>query len=196
MYAKSATTITNILEAAQRLFVEKNYAEVTMSDIAEAAEVTKGALYHHFDSKESLYMAMMLADLAEKKALIRTAVELEGTSRQRLRHLTVSFLDLADQKREAMQLVRRDINIFKNPMREQLVRAYQEALPVQVEAIIRDGLSAGEFAPADARLLSWQFVAMVEVVLSDYARRVLGNDNQKLADYILDMFFQGARGEE
>jgi AcrR family transcriptional regulator len=59
MYAKSATTITNILEAAQALFLEKNYADVTMTDIAEAADVTKGALYHHFSGKEDLYLRMM-----------------------------------------------------------------------------------------------------------------------------------------
>jgi AcrR family transcriptional regulator len=60
---KSTTTIANILEEAKKLFVSKNYADVTMLDIAEAAQMTKGALYYHFASKESLYVAMMLAYL-------------------------------------------------------------------------------------------------------------------------------------
>ena len=190
MYAKSATTIANILEAARKLFVSKNYADVTMSGIAEAAQVTKGALYHHFASKERLYEAMMLADLGKKKHLMQAAVESEGTCRDRLRCLTVNFLDLTPEKRDLMRLVRRDINIFKDPLRHRLVRAYQAALPEQVEAIIRDGIRDGELGNSDPRLLAWEYVAMVEVVLNDYAQEVLGPNGQ-LAEYVINLFFNG-----
>ena len=59
MYSKSTATITSILEAAQRLFLQKNYADVTMGEIAQAARVTKGALYHHFRSKRALGHAVV-----------------------------------------------------------------------------------------------------------------------------------------
>ncbi len=192
MYAKSATTITNILEAAQKLFVNKNYADVTMAEIADAARVTKGALYHHFDSKEALYAAMMLVDLEAKKQLMHAAVERQGTCRARLYDLTMAFLDLSHDKRQLMKLVRRDINIFKNPVRDQLIRAYQAALPEQVELIILDGMRAGELTDGDARLLAWQYVAMVEVMLSRYVQNLLGNQ-QQAAGYVLNLFFNGAK---
>lgn len=191
MYAKSSTTIANILEAARRLFVSKNYADVTMSGIAGAAQVTKGALYHHFASKEELYQAMMLADLDEKRVLLRQAVENSSPCRERLRQLTLTFLNLTPKQREMMRLVRRDINIFKDPLRHRLIRAYQSALPEQVEAIIADGIRNGELAQSDPRLLSWQYVAMVEVVLTRYAQSVFGS-NDCLADYVLNLFFNGA----
>lgn len=192
MYAKSTTTIANILESAQELFLNKNYADVTMSDIAEAAQVTKGALYHHFTSKEELYQAMMLVDLDEKRALMQTAAKSKGTSRERLHRLTLNFLNLPPAKRELMRLVRRDINIFKDPIRDNLIRAYQVALPEQVEAIIRDGIRDGELKETDPRLLSWEYVAMVEVVLNGYAQDIL-ESNGHAADYVLDLFFNGAK---
>jgi AcrR family transcriptional regulator len=192
MYTKSAITITNILDAAQTLFVSKNYADVTMAEIAETAQVTKGALYHHFNSKEALYVAMMLADLQEKKALMGSAVTLAGTCRERLYQLTVIYLNLSPEKRQLIRLVRRDNNIFKDPIRSQLIYAYQAALPRQVEEIIQAGIDQGELANTDARLLSWAYVALVEVLLSDYAQSVLGNTN-RLAGYVLDLFFNGAQ---
>lgn len=192
MYAKSATTISNILEAAQKLFVSKNYADVTMTDIARAAQVTKGALYHHFESKESLYLEMMLADMQEKQKLMHSAVKSNGTARERLYQLTLNFLKLPHEKRELMRLVRRDINIFRNPLRDQLIRAYQSALPEQVETIICDGIRDGELAQTDSRLLAWEFVAMVEVVLTRYAQSVLGS-YERTADYVLDLFYNGAK---
>jgi AcrR family transcriptional regulator len=191
MYSKSATTITHILAAAQTLFLNRNYADVTMTEIAQTAGVTKGALYHHFPSKEALYLAMMHADLLEKKALFQRAVEGEGTCRERLRNLVETFLRLPRQKRELIKLVRRDINIFKNPMRDRLVRAYQAALPERVEVIIRDGIRSKELSPGDPRLLSWLHVALVEVIVSDYAQEVLGSP-AAMADYAVSLFFGGA----
>jgi AcrR family transcriptional regulator len=43
--------------SALRLFTERGYYSTTIDDIAEAAGVTKGAVYHHFDSKEELLIA-------------------------------------------------------------------------------------------------------------------------------------------
>lgn len=191
MYAKSATTLANILEAARKLFLNKNYADVTMAEIAGQAEVTKGALYHHFESKEALYEAMLHADLQEKQALLEEAAKGGGRCRDRLRRLMLSFLELPREKREVMKLVRRDINIFENPTRDKLVRAYQVALPEQVETIVRDGIEAGELTTGDAQLLAWQFVAMVEVVLARYAQCVLG-DHEQMTEYVLKLFFEGA----
>jgi AcrR family transcriptional regulator len=191
MYAKSETTIANILQAAQKLFLARNYADVTMADIAVAAEVTKGALYHHFASKEALYLALMLAEMAEKQALMAEAVASQGSCYKRLHHLTLNFFNLPDEKRKIMKLVRRDINIFKDPMRNSLIRAYQAALPDQVETIIRDGIEAGELTGTDPRLLAWQYVAMVEIVLTDYAQQTLGK-REDMADYVLSLFFNGA----
>jgi AcrR family transcriptional regulator len=190
-YTKSETTIANILSAAESLFLENNYADVTVTEIAEKADVTKGALYHHFSSKEDVYLTMLHTDLEEKRRLLHEAVEMKANCRIRLRRLTEIFLELPRKKRDLIKLVRRDINIFKNPTRQKLVRAYQETLPEQIEKILSDGIAHGELAPADPRLLSWLYVGMVEVTLSPYSQQILGDD-QTLLDYVLNMFFHGA----
>jgi AcrR family transcriptional regulator len=162
-----------------------------MAGIAQQAQVTKGALYHHFKSKEELYLMMMHAYLEEQRQLMRRAVESVGNCRVRLRRLTVDFLSQPANKHRTMRLVRRDVNIFRGKARQELIRAYQTALPEQEEAIIRDGIRNGELPAFDARLLAWTHVAMVEVVLSRYARQALGSPEQ-IADYVLGLFFEGA----
>lgn len=191
MYTKSEATIANILATARTRFLGQNYAEVSMDAIAETAGVTKGALYHHFANKESLYVAMLTADLQSKRDLFRPAVASPGPCRGRLRRLTQVFLDLDRDQRDLIKLVRRDINIFKDPVRAKLVRAYQAALPEQIEIIIRDGIRSGELAPADPRLLSWLYVGLVEVVLTRYAGRVF-KDPTEILEFVADLFFMGA----
>ncbi len=46
-------TAARILKIARELFLTHSYADVTMDQIAGAANVTKGGLYHHFAGKEA-----------------------------------------------------------------------------------------------------------------------------------------------
>jgi len=62
---RSAATQARIIRAARELFLERNFADVTMDQIADRAAATKGAVYHHYSSKEQLYLEMLHADFAE-----------------------------------------------------------------------------------------------------------------------------------
>jgi TetR/AcrR family transcriptional regulator len=193
MLTKSENTINNILASAATLFTAKNYADVTVGQIASEALVTKGAVYHHFTSKEELYLELIHADLARKKELFQRAIASGDSCRDRLGRLTRAFFDLSPVERTLIKLVRRDNHKFENPARAELVRAYQSSLPELIEGVIRDGIRTGELAPADPRLLSWHFVALVEVILSDYAGGRFEDVDAKL-EFVLDQFLNGAAG--
>ena len=51
-------TRQQLLESALRVFSEKGYAATRLSDIAVAANVTRGAIYHHFGNKKELFIAL------------------------------------------------------------------------------------------------------------------------------------------
>jgi AcrR family transcriptional regulator len=57
--ARSEATRQKILNAAIDLFSEVGYAAAGLGEIIERAGMTKGALYHHFDSKEALATAII-----------------------------------------------------------------------------------------------------------------------------------------
>ena len=52
-------TISAIKTAARRLFTARGFDATTIDDIAERAGVAKGAVYHHFPSKEELFVAVL-----------------------------------------------------------------------------------------------------------------------------------------
>lgn len=52
--ARSEATRRRIIEAAVDLFSERGYPGTGLGDVIERAQMTKGALYYHFDSKEAL----------------------------------------------------------------------------------------------------------------------------------------------
>jgi AcrR family transcriptional regulator len=57
-----------VLAAARSLFGRNGYAQTSVDEIADAARVTKGAVYHHFASKEALFRAVYAQVEAEAQA--------------------------------------------------------------------------------------------------------------------------------
>jgi AcrR family transcriptional regulator len=59
---RSDATTAELLSAARELFAQDGYAGTSLDAIAAAAGVTKGALYHHFDSKRDVFRAVYEAE--------------------------------------------------------------------------------------------------------------------------------------
>jgi AcrR family transcriptional regulator len=54
-----------IIKAAKRLFGDRGFAATAMEDIASAAKIAKGAIYHHFETKEAVFEAVFEATSRE-----------------------------------------------------------------------------------------------------------------------------------
>jgi AcrR family transcriptional regulator len=68
---RTEATRTALIAAARPLFAQRGYAGVGTEEIARAAGVTRGALYHHFDGKRELFAAVyerIEIELAERIA--------------------------------------------------------------------------------------------------------------------------------
>jgi AcrR family transcriptional regulator len=74
---RRAATTEAILKAGRRLFGERGFAATTIDDIAEAAQVAKGAVYHHFATKEAVFAAVFDVVSRDLVAEIDRAVRTE-----------------------------------------------------------------------------------------------------------------------
>ena len=67
-----------ILEAAARLFAEQGYEATSTQQILEAAGTSRGALYHHFETKQAIFEAVF--ERVSKEAITRASREASGSS--------------------------------------------------------------------------------------------------------------------
>jgi TetR/AcrR family acrAB operon transcriptional repressor len=160
-----------ILDAAARLIAHYGYDKTTMSEIAEAAGVSKGALYLHWKSKEALFQALILHESGRVLDDLLTQIEsqpelssvfglfrlaLQVTARNPLMHalVTKDARVLGDFVRNLDNATGMDANMF----RLEFVRHLQAARVVRsdlsaeviahVMAIVRYGyLTIGEVIP-------------------------------------------------
>lgn len=73
---RTEATRSALLQAARQLFAERGYAAVPADEIARAAGVTRGALYHHFADKKDLFRA--LHESLEEELVGRIGAEIGG----------------------------------------------------------------------------------------------------------------------
>ena len=92
--AAAAQTARTVLTHAVDLFAQRGFAEVSLDDVAAAAGVTRGAVYHHYRSKSGLFgavAAQLQAGVAE--AVVAAAEEAGDLPGEQLRAGCHAFLD-------------------------------------------------------------------------------------------------------
>jgi len=70
-----------ILDAANALFAERGYDEVSLEDIARAAGVTRGLVHHYFGGRNEVYIALLMRFGAGSEAALRAPVGPTPTAR-------------------------------------------------------------------------------------------------------------------
>lgn len=91
---KSRRTRKRILDEAMRLIAEHGYAAATNAAVAEAADLTRGAMLYHFPSREDLIEAVIGHIQAERSALFRAATDSLPAGADVTEHAIDSYWDL------------------------------------------------------------------------------------------------------
>ena len=105
--ASPSAAQTRIIEAALDLFAEHGIGGTSLQMIADALGVTKAAVYHQYNTKDEIVLAVAQVVLARLEAAV-TAAEGER-SRQRAREVLVSaMIDLAVERRRMASILQQD----------------------------------------------------------------------------------------
>ena len=135
-------TVQLILDTATRLFLQKGYDETTLQDIIDATKLSKGAIYHHFASKEAILIAVVdrmgdfnsavLAEIRDRKGL---------TGAEKLRELFRTSMTLSFQGKILHMLP----FLIENPkfMALQMQSILGEAAPDYILPILKEGIADG-----------------------------------------------------
>ncbi|MEE6280926.1 TetR family transcriptional regulator [Georgenia sp. MJ170] len=89
----AAQTARQVLAVATELFAGHGYAGVSLDDIARAAGVTRGAVYHHYGSKAGLFRAVAAELQTDVAAAVATAGQAGDDAVAQLRAGSHAFLD-------------------------------------------------------------------------------------------------------
>jgi len=81
-----------ILETAKQLFLSRSYLDVTVDEIADAADISKATIYSYFENKSEIYSAVTIADAETMVASMQNAIKSESDTRSNLHALAWSYI--------------------------------------------------------------------------------------------------------
>ena len=134
-------TVEKILEAAQRLFLEKGYEHTTIQDIVdELGGLTKGAVYHHFKSKADIICALSDKLFAENNPFAAVKQRKDLNALQKMREA----VKLNQQNTQEKQLNIEALPLLKNPriLVEMIQSNHQQLTPLWQD-LLEEGIADG-----------------------------------------------------
>lgn len=157
---RAEETRARILEAAAECFAQHGYEAASVADICERAGVSKGAFYHHFPSKQDLFMALLNDWLEALDASLRRVQAEAANVPDALRNMAgmVGFVLSSASERLPMFLefwtqAARDPDVWAATIAP--YRRYREFFA----ELVRAGVAEGSLQPVDAE-------AAAEVIVS------------------------------
>ena len=154
-------TVDKILEVSQRLFLEKGYDNTTIQNIVdELGGLTKGAVYHHFKSKEEIMDALGAKMFLNNNPFeaVKKRADLNGLQKMRLAIL----LNQSDQKQ--VELSKQAIPLLKNPhVLARMIETNRRTLCPHWLELIEEGRRDGSIHTEYAKELS-EFLVLVDLL--------------------------------
>jgi AcrR family transcriptional regulator len=146
-----------LFRAALNLFAKKGYAETTVEDITEAADVGKGTFFNYFRSKEHILMAFGEMQLGKLEAIVREAQQSDLPMREVLHTLV---LRMTEEPIRNPSIVRAllQANLSSVPVRAEMRRIHDRNR-VLLGKLIRHGQERGEIRadfPAEEIAQVWR----------------------------------------
>ena len=149
---KSAQKKRYIVETARKVFVEKGFKKVTMKDIVEACEISRGGLYLYFENTNQIFLEVMRLESEETDDVFSHSIADDATAAD------ILLLFLEEQKKE---LLRKKDTLtqavyefyFENELSKKdnmLKRQFDSAVKI-IEKLIETGVENGEFYCEDCK---------------------------------------------
>jgi AcrR family transcriptional regulator len=143
--AKGKRTRARLVEAGKRVFERDGFLQARISDIAAEADVSHGAFYHYFDSKETLFR-----DIAASAAVRLVSIDDVGKDGEqpagtidRIRAANLSFLTAYEAQAGIMRVIeevtRYDADVRR--VREERRREFSARLEASIARLQADGVA-------------------------------------------------------
>jgi len=142
----------DILHAAARVFRRRGLSAAGMREIAEEADLSPGNLYYYFRGKDELLRFCQERTLDHMLAAVEAARALPASSAERVRAVLRAHVHaMLDELEGATAHL--EVELLPEPLRRTVIHKrdrYERA----VRELVKEGMAKGEFAAADAALVT------------------------------------------
>ena len=156
-----------ILEAAMKVFVKNGFSETRMDDIAENSGLSKGAIYHHYNSKKDLFLALI--DFWEEYFFFKIFFNKDVESKNSADLLRDMAKDMIETFKNRKYILLAELEFWSLANHDEDVRAKTEALYIKlmklIRTIISKGVDSNEFKKLDVDVAALSVMTSLQGVI-------------------------------
>jgi len=163
MGEKSVQKKKYILETARKVFVEKGFKRVTMKDIVEACDISRGGLYLYFDNTSQIFMEVMKMESQEADDVFSDSITEDATAAD------ILILFLKEQKKELLkkgdtmtQAIYEYYFENKPGKKDNFLKKQFDSVVKIIEKLIEAGVENGEFYCEDCEGMARNIMYVLE----------------------------------
>ncbi|UCZ92012.1 TetR/AcrR family transcriptional regulator [Gordonia sp. WA4-43] len=134
-----------LLATAGRMFAEQGLRSTTVRDIADAAGILSGSLYHHFDSKESMVDEILRGFLDDLFARYRQIAASSKSATETLRGLVIASFESIDAERNAVAIYQDEAKRLSGQERFAYISELNVEFRQLWQSVLQRGVENGEF---------------------------------------------------
>ncbi len=154
-------TVRKILDTAERLFIETGYDRASLQEIIDETGLSKGAIYHHFASKEDIFYAVC-DRIGRRNGEVLSRVR-DDPSLNGLEKLRAMFKASLQPERQAkmfcmMPYLMDNAKFLATEMRS----IFTEVVPCFVEPIVRQGMADGSIRTEHPKELAEAMIILAD----------------------------------
>ncbi len=193
-----ASSTDRILAAAETLFSEQGYDAVSMNAIAARAGVSKANIFHHFSTKNALYLAVVKHACKESQTRVETVERRHQSLVDRLSHFARSQLEhMLDHGQTTRLILRELLSHGPEHGRDLAEQVFGQSFARLVD-MIREGQARGELRQdADAAAVAVMLIGMnvyffeARDLLRHYPAVDFAEDPQRFSQKMLQLMLNG-----
>ena len=195
---EAAETRDQVLEAAEQVFRQRGVGHASLAEVADAAGVTRGAIYHHFASKAELFEAMLArAEMPFDMAFDATRLPVADPLAM-VRDMAVKALQhlaSCDRVRNIFEVafLRCEYTDELGPVEQRHLREREQCLALS-NGLLDQAVARGQLhADTDTRMAAHMLYGFIGGLMRDWVQAPASFDMNTAAPQAVDLFLAGLR---
>lgn len=168
-----------IIEAARKTFIEKGFAQTSMSDIAQAAGINRPTLHYYFRTKDIMFQAVYGGILKSILPKIQVVASTSGlTLEEGLSIIIDAYYDLFVENPSLPLFIMRELDRNADLMTSTLEKAGFMDVLWNLRDMIQEMIARGEIRQVPVRFLLFNFYGLLSVpfLSKNLSRKILEED--------------------
>ena len=179
----------NILTTACGLFARQGYMRASIADLADACKLSRGALYHYFDSKEAILFAILDAHIREMIADVEAAMAGKTTTLEQFRAAIQAIVALNARSSDEQRVILNDLS-FLGETEQDAIKALERQLVDTVSDLLVKLDKEGKIVKRTKKIYSMMLFGILNFSHTWYDPKG-GIDPGEFADMVVDLFLYG-----